>query len=185
MRACEVEGCERTYYAKGFCVMHYARWRQHGDVGKAEPMLAPRGSRSQTRCRVDGCNKEVLAIRLCAMHRARLKKTGKVGPAQPISRRVSGPPTMRLWTRVHKADAAQCWEWSGAIAKSGYGSMGVDGKNVYVHRFAYEQTKGPIPEGMHIDHLCGNPRCVNPAHLEAVTQAENNRRARERAKMLG
>jgi hypothetical protein len=44
------------------------------------------------------------------------------------------------------------------------------------HRFYYEQHVGPIPEGLQLDHLCRNTRCVNPAHLEPVTGAENMRR---------
>lgn len=46
-------------------------------------------------------------------------------------------------------------------------------KHVLVHRFAYEQVKGPIPEGLFIDHLCRNRGCVNPNHLEPVTNREN------------
>jgi hypothetical protein len=47
---------------------------------------------------------------------------------------------------------------------------------IRAHRFAYELLVGPIPEGLVIDHLCRNRRCVNPAHLEPVTAEENWRR---------
>lgn len=46
----------------------------------------------------------------------------------------------------------------------------------YAHRWAYERDRGPIPDGLELDHLCRNPICVNPAHLEPVTSRENNLR---------
>lgn len=65
-----------------------------------------------------------------------------------------------------------CWEWQNAL-QAGYGSHTVKGKEQRAHRVSYKLAYGEIPEGMVIDHLCRNKRCVNPKHLEAVTQHEN------------
>lgn len=73
-----------------------------------------------------------------------------------------------------------CWEWQGSRISSGYGEIRADGVYLYVHRLAYEHFVGPIPEGHVPDHLCQNPPCWRPDHLEAVTHAENIRRGFER-----
>lgn len=69
-----------------------------------------------------------------------------------------------------------CWLWAGALDGKGYSLMYAQGKNRRAHRVSYEQQKGPIPDGLEIDHLCRTRCCVNPDHLEAVTHAENIRR---------
>lgn len=99
---------------------------------------------------------------------------------------VKGEPLRFLHGHNRRKSAAEylidpitgCWIWQRAIAYSrkGYG-VSYDGKRpMDAHRVMYERHKGPIPEGLHIDHLCRNPPCVNPDHLEAVPQAENSRR---------
>jgi len=70
-----------------------------------------------------------------------------------------------------------CWIWTGSTNGAGYGELRVNNKKVYAHRWSMENVKGvPIPDGMVIDHLCRNPSCVNPAHLEIVTQSTNTQR---------
>lgn len=78
----------------------------------------------------------------------------------------------RFWSNVDRtADASKCWHWRGRTLR-GYGKYA--GK--LAHRIAYELEIGAIPGGLEIDHLCRTPRCVNPSHLEPVTQKENMRR---------
>lgn len=86
----------------------------------------------------------------------------------------------RFDAQVIKHDGG-CWEWTGSRSGSAphagpYIQFRVNGQRVYIHRYAYERFVGPIPEGFQIDHLCRNTRCVNPAHLEAVTPRINVQR---------
>lgn len=76
---------------------------------------------------------------------------------------------------VRKADNG-CWDWMAARLPQGYGLFKVGGKMVRAHRMAWQLFHGPIPEGLTLDHLCGRPCCVCPAHLEPVTMKENLRR---------
>lgn len=69
-----------------------------------------------------------------------------------------------------------CYEWQGYKTNLGYGQLGTAkklGKNLYAHRIVWEAVNGPIPEGLSLDHLCRNPSCISPHHLEPVTHKEN------------
>ena len=77
-----------------------------------------------------------------------------------------------FWQNVEKSSPEKCWLWIGSKIYKGYGKY----KNDFVHRISYEITKGKIPNGLTIDHLCFNKLCVNPKHLEAVTNSENVKR---------
>ena len=76
------------------------------------------------------------------------------------------------------AQDGECLIWQGAVQSSGYGSVGNGlGGTALAHRVVFTEMVGPIEEGMTIDHLCRVRSCVNPDHLEPVTQGENLRRA--------
>ena len=72
-----------------------------------------------------------------------------------------------------RVDVSDCWVWTGSCNHKGYGRVGFGGRQWAVHRLIWEQLVGPIPEGLELDHLCRNPPCVNPDHLEPVTHREN------------
>jgi DNA-binding XRE family transcriptional regulator len=82
----------------------------------------------------------------------------------------------RLFTKIQFSRNG-CWLWTGTDDGNGYGLLSVYDKLARAHRAVYQELVGPIPEGLELDHLCRNPSCVNPAHLEPVTAQENIRRS--------
>lgn len=95
----------------------------------------------------------------------------------------------RLLLTKRNIDANGCWLWTGSLTDGGYGYSSVNYKRKLVHITSYELFKGPVPEGLRLDHLCPKlfnltdkaarrfiRRCFNPDHLEPVTHGENIRR---------
>lgn len=102
--------------------------------------------------------------------------TGRVGMI-----RAKIPAPQRFWPKVDKngpvvkPELGPCWLWTGATAKqTGYGRFTISRtERVFAHKFAFEAERGSVPAGLVLDHLCRNPRCVRPSHLEPVTDVEN------------
>lgn len=138
---CSVPDCGKRAEKRGWCSMHYSRWKHHGSLEKPAKVL-PRQNRPRH-----------LPTRFWA-------KVDKNGPIP-----------------VHRPDLGPCWVWTGRAESNGYGRFTkTHGHPVGAHRMAYELAVGPIPSELTIDHLCRNHICVNPEHLEAVTQQVNTLR---------
>ena len=79
----------------------------------------------------------------------------------------------RFWGKVDKRGPDVCWPWLASKTPAGYGHFQHEGKTVYAHRYSYEQLIDSIPNGFTIAHLCFNRGCINPSHMETVTQGVN------------
>jgi hypothetical protein len=80
----------------------------------------------------------------------------------------------RFWEKCIPEPNSGCWLWIGAPKNDlGYGSFWFNNKTTAAHRVSFTALIGEVPAGLQLDHLCRTPQCVNPAHLEAVTQYVN------------
>jgi hypothetical protein len=173
---CTIPDCGKPVVGRGWCSMHYARWRTYGD-----PLHETRRYIKQREtCEVENCGEPPKTYSLCAKHLSRFRRSGQT----------TDPRQRRFWAQVDRRGEDECWEWTGRVQPNGYGNFGVNGTRL-VHRIAYQWLVGPIPDGLVLDHLCHtrdascadnahcpHRRCVNPAHLEPVTPRENIARGR-------
>ncbi len=131
---------------------------------------------SARRCSVAGCARAVAHRGLCRTHYGRSQRLGD--PLAPVRNYLPSkmPIAARLASRSRRVESG-CIEWTGVMDRHGYGTLDMpDRTKKLAHRLAYELQVGPIPDGLVIDHLCRNRRCVNVAHMEPVTRAENSLR---------
>lgn len=130
---------------------------------------------SKAICRVAECDSPADSRHLCGKHLQRLNRLGTTDltPRPNLSE--------RFWVKVNKdapisavrPDLGHCWLWTASLDGKGYGKIGVKGKLLQAHRLSYEMVLGAIPDGLVLDHLCRIRHCVNPGHLEPVTQRVN------------
>lgn len=130
-------------------------------------------------CSIEGCDRPHYGRGWCKGHYMRWYAKGDpgtagIGPDRP------GPGTVEYasltWKKLMRrrtVTAAGCWEWTGCRDRHGYGRIAWGDDTRFTHRIALELAQGSIPDGLVVDHLCRNPPCFNPAHLQAVQQRTN------------
>ena len=130
-------------------------------------------------CTVEGCDLKTIARKMCSKHYYRWKRNGDPTKLRKIDTRYGFTVEDRFWHSIIKAPSGH-WIWTGSVvskeAHRDYGLFYTGERQMLAHRYAWEFLVGPIPEGLVIDHLCCFPRCVNPRHLQPVTQAVNMER---------
>lgn len=125
-------------------------------------------------CSVDGCRGITLARGWCSKHYNRWRKHG-----DPVALSRYPSSEQRFWNSMENGDNG-CWLWTASTDKSGYGLLRVAGKTKLAHRYAYELMVDAIPDGLQIDHICRERKCVNPQHLRLATAKQNaENRSRE------
>lgn len=124
-------------------------------------------------CTIPGCDQKHYGRGYCAAHWRRWythgdPMAGRTGARSTVSEFIAA-----AWKKI-AVDESGCWVWQGLLSSSGYGLMSVGGRRTQAHRWTYENIGGhQIPDGLVMDHLCRNRACVNPDHLEPVTNRTN------------
>lgn len=169
--------CGGPAVKRGWCTKHYKRWLRHGDPLAGGPFRVPGRT-----CNAKDCGKPVEGHGWCVKHLWRWKK-GK-DPEAPTWHDMTLEE--RFWTKVNKdgpvsdwhPELGPCWIWDKGKTGSGYGAFCPgNGDTVLAHRWSYEHSVRAIPEGLELDHLCRQPACVRPSHLDPVTGGVNQHRS--------
>jgi hypothetical protein len=130
-------------------------------------------------CTVEGCDLVSGSLGLCEKHYYRLYRHGD----PLVTRYARGDLGARLAAVLvpgeappGRPDLGRCLIFTNKLTAAGYGRMKIAGRMVLLHRYLFEQRHGPVPVGMHLDHLCRNRACARTEHLQVVTPRENTMR---------
>lgn len=179
---CKVEGCEDgRRLCRGLCRAHYHQWKRGNESITPNATKTPKQPKV---CTMRGCKRiGKITKGYCDSHYRQFLKHGK-----PISleiftpKRPKGTLEERFWASLTKPDNPEdCWEWKGYRNNRGYGTIGINHKSKLAHRLSYDIHNGTeLLSHQPVHHICANTGCVNPAHLQRVTQQENTAEMRER-----
>lgn len=174
---CTIKDCGSPAIKRGWCTKHYKRWLRHGDPLGGGSFRAPGRI-----CKIEDCGRPATSYGWCVKHYQRWR-AGR-DPEAPTWHDMTLEE--RFWAKIDKdgpvpdwrPDLGPCWVWTAARHPFGYGAFCPgNGDTVAAHRWSYEHFVAAIPDGLEIDHLCRNPPCCRPDHLDPVTGHVNQHRS--------
>lgn len=165
---CSVPDCDRDRKARGWCLMHYKRWRKTGS-----PFVVLRSPLPES-CAVEGCAGKPAARGWCQKHYKRWKE---YGDPRETKYAVESDIRGRFFHYYKPPAGNECSEWAGPRNGDGYGHLFFEGRGLLAHRVAFEIHVAPIGEGQVVRHACDNKPCVNPRHLLIGYHIDNMRDA--------
>jgi hypothetical protein len=161
-RKCEVENCDKKYFAKGLCQLHYTRVRRNNCI------TTIKGTR---KCTFEDCDEKHYAKGFCKKHWFLFNKHGDPS--------IKGDNSIReshrfLENFLNSEHGEECEDWPFSLTDSGYGRIRINKKIYKIHRLVCLTFHGePEGERIHVAHSCGRPKCINPNHLRWATPKEN------------
>lgn len=168
---CVCEQCGKAFYMRPSvaATQRFCSRRCRGDAHTESLNLTPPNPSGLCQC---GCGEMTSIAKQSVPEYGHVKgehvrfRTGHVGRISPVE-----------YIEQDCGYISPCWVWQRARDHHEYGmSVYPNGQKGGAHRIVYERHRGPIPEGLELDHLCRNPPCVNPDHLEPVTRSVNSQR---------